>query len=711
MRTKVQKIPNAVIVDKKCADLSAETLLEVEKQEALHRRLVLLFKTNDIDGSGALDLHEFTSCIKSLNLDISEGEIESLYAFAAKTPSAGEHLTFDDFASFVSEILLDLVREKRLRAMELAHRGRYLRASVAERMHGKAEALREAYLQRCILNDQNLITIDYAAIQNVLQGSPFELSGTALQMLMMEVSPADDEPEPIYELSLVHGTILEGLSNSQWTLSEAQFQADVERYMAHPLFLTNAGVDIAALVKSLIKVDAEAVSEGMTRKRRYLRTIRNNGYIRRSEANFMVAELLGRGLTSENSGAPTADELECAWRASHRLTLLRRLSELQSPQEMLESTLSLLEREVTRSGGRKETGHRGLSDLGSNGLSLRKCMAVLEDMPHLGLARREVLHALFTLDCQDLGPKVTKLKKLAKAAVDTAVLVRRPEFLTSSRSLLDFLLDHQPHSLGGLTSETLVEWIQESFPSQEAEGESLISEQSLARLLPSVPHIFLGEKECCLVIATLPFPESGLIDREVLVGELFGCMCRVWWARAFARRLDLLQALDAEEHEDQGSSSVLRLAERLLNSVKLENWNGNIRVCFPDVSTRSLHSGNEEEEQRDRILADDAMVTRTRFVDLPLSDSPGQLLSARVSTSLRTSTRGMSATSTLEVVAETDGLPELRLRSLGVPTLAVIDEEAASELVELVVHRLVIERAEGENGVTYHLVLDSETDL
>lgn len=672
---------------------------------------MLLFKTNDLDGSGALDLHEFTSCIKSLSLDINEGEIESLYAFAAKTSSSGEHLTFDDFASFVSEILLDLVREKRLRAMEVAHRGRFLRASVTERLNGKAEALREAYSQRCSPNEKGLATIGYAAVEEALQGSQFQLSGTVLQMLMMEVSPAEEEPEPIYELSMAHGTILEGLSNSQWAQREAQCQEIVGTYMAHPLFVRNTGVDIDALRVALERADSESPHSEMSQSLLYLRTMAQNGYIRRTEANFMVAELFRsheerRG--EEDRRTPSTEELKGAWRAAHRLTLLRRLSEFQSPSGMLESTLSLLDREVTRNGGRRETDRRGLSDSGPSGLSLRRCMAVLEGMRHLGLGRREVLHALFSLDSQDLGPRVTKLKKLAKAAVDTAVLVRRPEFLTSTRSLLDFLSEQESTMLGGLTRETLMEWIDESLPAQESEDGSGVAEQSLAKVLPGAPNVFLGEKECWLVLASLPFSESGFVSREVLVDRLFDCIGSVRWARAFARRLDLLQSLDADDQEDQSSSNLLRLAERLLNSVKLENWNGNIRVSFPDVRVRALQSGGEEEEQRDRGLAEDATVTRVRVVGLPVADQRGRMLSARVSTSLRTSTRGMSAASTLDVTVDAEGLPELRLSGLGVPTLAVIDEDAANELVELVVSRLVIEPSEGDDGTTYHLVLGKE---
>jgi Ca2+-binding EF-hand superfamily protein len=128
-------------------DLSVESLLDGEKQEDFDRRLALLFKSNDLDGSGGLDAHEFSSCMASLNLGITDNEIESLYSLATSTATVASQLNYDEFAAFVSRNLLDLVREKRIRAIEISKKERTSRASVVRRVGEKLDVLLAVYME------------------------------------------------------------------------------------------------------------------------------------------------------------------------------------------------------------------------------------------------------------------------------------------------------------------------------------------------------------------------------------------------------------------------------------------------------------------------------------------------------------------------------------------------------------------------------------
>ena len=683
-------------------DLSAETLLKGETSESFHRRLALLFKTNDLDGSGDLDLHEFSSCLKGLNLGLSDGEIESLYAFAAGTSSSGEHLSFDDFASFVSEILIELVREKRLRTMEVKHRGRYLRASVVQRLIGKADILRAAYTERVLAAGQCSPTIGYAAVEEILRSSPFELRGTTLDILMMEVSSVEEES--IIELSAVHGAILEGLSNSNWSEREPEYRKMVQEYMAHPLFIKNTGVDIMALQDSLSKVEIESDRHGTPRRKICMQAL-CRAHVRRTEANYMLRQLSPPHNGEDVFKTPTTDDLENIWRSAYELNTLRGLCEFHSSSEMLEVTLALLEKEVVRGSGGTKAGLHGKSDSGLSSVSLKKCISILEDIRILGLSRREVLHALFTMDSQDIESNVTKLKKLARAAVDTAVLVRGIDFLINSQRVLDVLADQQSKILRGLTEKGLTEWLEGCLPPRDSEDGIFVSERLLTKLLPCAPSVCLGEKESLIIVAMLPSAENGLLHRDTLDLHLFDSICKVRWSRTFARRFQLLTSSHSDEVHGQNQTNLHRLAERLLNSIKLENWNGNVRITFPDVHTRLLQNDASAEEQRERTLRDDTVETKTYTKEIRVIGNQVRMVPARISTSFRASMKGMSAASTLTVVVKAEGLPELQLGNLSVPSLAIVDEDAADELLGIFLNTLVIENREGEGSSSYQLTI------
>jgi hypothetical protein len=74
LRTRAELISNT--------DLSVEALLEGESPELFEKRLILLFKTHNVDNSGELDMEQFYNCLDSLKLNLTKTEILALIATA-----------------------------------------------------------------------------------------------------------------------------------------------------------------------------------------------------------------------------------------------------------------------------------------------------------------------------------------------------------------------------------------------------------------------------------------------------------------------------------------------------------------------------------------------------------------------------------------------------------------------------------------------------
>jgi hypothetical protein len=137
-----------------------------------------------------------------------------------------------------------------------------------------------------------------------------------------------------------------------------------------------------------------------------------------------------------------------------------------------------------------------------------------------------------------------------------------------------------------------------------------------------------------------------------------------------------------------------RLAERLLDSVKLENCDGNILATFPAVHTRlGAEIGAEDVVPSD--LQDETSRIKTYSHTIPVQSEEGSLLETvvgRIKTTIGTSIRSMCETSMLHITVDADGYSGLAVVHSRVPTLAVIDDESADEFTASIIRCLRIVR-------------------
>ena len=94
-------------------DLSPEGLIQGMSTDAFEQRLLTLFKSYDIERSGALDQNEFIACLESLDLQLTYAESVALFHSADREHSG--MVEFESFISFFTNNLLDLEREKQIR--------------------------------------------------------------------------------------------------------------------------------------------------------------------------------------------------------------------------------------------------------------------------------------------------------------------------------------------------------------------------------------------------------------------------------------------------------------------------------------------------------------------------------------------------------------------------------------------------------------------
>jgi Ca2+-binding EF-hand superfamily protein len=95
---------------------TTEALLEGIHQDGFRHKLLTLFKCYDIDHNNLLDENEFMACLAALDLQLTRGEILSLMnASAVSSPGT---LQFDEFATFFSNNLMTLEKEKHTRILQ-----------------------------------------------------------------------------------------------------------------------------------------------------------------------------------------------------------------------------------------------------------------------------------------------------------------------------------------------------------------------------------------------------------------------------------------------------------------------------------------------------------------------------------------------------------------------------------------------------------------
>jgi Ca2+-binding EF-hand superfamily protein len=94
-------------------DLSPEGLIQGMSTDAFEQRLLTLFKSYDIERSGALDQNEFIACLESLDLQLTYAESVALFHSADREHSG--MVDFEGFISFFANNLVALEREKQIR--------------------------------------------------------------------------------------------------------------------------------------------------------------------------------------------------------------------------------------------------------------------------------------------------------------------------------------------------------------------------------------------------------------------------------------------------------------------------------------------------------------------------------------------------------------------------------------------------------------------
>jgi len=177
------------------SDLSASSFVEDQTPESMHRKLMTLFKSHDLDKSGDLNQFEFRSCMQSLDLQLEASEIDDLMKVADLDDDG--KISFVEFGDFFKRHMTRLERERNIRNIE--HEGissveMSLKTESNPNSPSDKVELYEMQLRKIFAsadaNKSGFLSVD--EFYNIFSSMDINLTSYQMSVLMSELDVNDD---------------------------------------------------------------------------------------------------------------------------------------------------------------------------------------------------------------------------------------------------------------------------------------------------------------------------------------------------------------------------------------------------------------------------------------------------------------------------------------------------------------------------------------
>lgn len=536
--------PNSVRVRSELlenTDLSVSQLLEGESNEDFHARLVSLFNVYDIQHTGELDPRQFSSCMGSLELNLTPSEIFALMA-SADVDHSGT-VSFDEFVSFCTHNLLHLEKEKRLRHLQSTEGPR--KANATPDMPKGGNKVFDDMFQGHLLavfaaadKDSNGV-LDAEEIHGLLGSLDVNLTQFQLDVLISEMDSNDDNRITYMEFVPVCAELLQSFRNR----AAGSVSAVDERALAkQTMRLCNAEKfelkQISSFVYDKVMLVMQTV-EDMNARRVMLKGILHNVMtgLCKTEANMLLAKLcpsekvmemgfMGKfkkeiDMSNESTAATTSasptsvnsvsgssqgrrrrqntframsDELATLIRRVRETTIKRSITEPIDVPKVEKRILGALVKEA-----RKINTENTESPI----LPVRTCFNVLLHDNHLRLALYQILHVIQFATCFEIGTTGVNFQQFAEYAAKKVAFLTAVETRENRGVVLDMLQATPLQFMNGLTEDEFNQYFLGRFKALNSPN-GLIDEAQLCEIIAGTPKCNFSEAECLAIASAFP---------------------------------------------------------------------------------------------------------------------------------------------------------------------------------------------------------------
>lgn len=500
------------------------SVLEGESSAEFHKRLVFLFHSHDIKHSGQLDPREFSNCMQSLELNLTDSEIFALMA-SADVDHSGT-VSFDEFVSFCTHNLLHLEKEKRIRQL----------GSAAHKLRPKSEGTSTKTFEDLFAGhllsvfqeadrDGNGI-LDAEEVHNLLQNMDVELTQFQLDVLMSEMDSNDDNRITYAEFVPVCAELLQEFRVRDTGVMENKSKQVAKLVRVFQYEINN----ITKFVFDRVVLIMETIEDPMARRS----TIKELLYdpmtgLCRSEANMLLAKLCPSQKVTElgimgvfksagggDGGTPKASKRRRAKGLKEELTsLIKRVRETTIKRNLFEPLVaSRIEKKILN---KLVVEARRLLDklmhdqadgeeepvLG-NAVPVRLCFLTLLRDSSLRISITQALHVIQFCECFEArNSTYINYKQFAEYAAQKISYLSLPEVIEHRGEIIDNIGSDDLLFMQGLTEAEFNNFCSVRF-TELARGKNDITESQFIEVISGIPKLSLYQSEINAIVSAFP---------------------------------------------------------------------------------------------------------------------------------------------------------------------------------------------------------------
>eukprot|EP01042_Synura_sphagnicola_P004043 gene4043-5088_t len=280
------------------SDLSASSFVEDQTPESMHRKLMTLFKSHDLDKSGDLNQFEFRSCMQSLDLQLEASEIDDLMKVADLDDDG--KISFVEFGDFFKRHMTRLERERNIRNIEhevISSVETSLKIESNPNSPSDKVELYEMQLRKIFAsadaNKSGFLSVD--EFYNIFSSMDINLTSYQMSVLMSELDVNDDGLIDYQEFVPICADLLQAFRGNEFAMNLKRQREEWAAQKAEEVsqtYYSDMKESVQYLRERLALVDSSL--DDVNEKRNAVIHVLRNPFsgLNRNEANMLLSKLM-----------------------------------------------------------------------------------------------------------------------------------------------------------------------------------------------------------------------------------------------------------------------------------------------------------------------------------------------------------------------------------------------------------------------------------